>query len=271
MDSSETKILVLVGHALYEPWKTILVNGQLETWANQEELQIKHCHALSVSPHLRKIDAWLWDLKWNQTFGKIVIGFEMIIKAPLRIFEGRLKETKLLNSNHDALVLRIPDLDFLMNYKSFAILTGSLKFDYDFVVLTTSSSYINLNLLNKEVSKLPKKNLIAGRIMEQNEIKFASGSFKVFSRDVVETILSRRHAYSKWRPDDLAYGFLLKEEESGINYISLPSVDLDSVDKINSLSENQLNSTIHFRLKSGTHKSRNDVELMRLIHRRLEK
>jgi len=271
MDSSDTRILLLVGHALYEPWKSILFKGQLQTWANDQEFQIKHCHAIPVSPILRKIDSWFWNLKWDKTFGKTAIAIEIVIKASFRIFQGDLKKAKLANSNFETLVLRMPDLDFLMNYKSFAILTGTLKLDYDFVVLTTSSSYINLKLLKKEVSKLPRHSLVAGRILEQNGIKFASGSFRVFSRDIVETILSKKRAYSKWRPDDLAYGFLLNGVNPEINYLSLPSIDIDSVDKINSLSDTDLKSMIHFRLKSGTQKNRNDIELMHLLHKRLER
>ena len=270
MDSSEARILLLVGHALYEPWKSILYKGQLETWAKGQEFQIKHCHALTVSPLLRKIDSWFWNLKWNESFGKIAIIIEMFIKDPLKIFQGNLKESNLVNSNHESLVLRMPDLDFLMNFKSFAIITGTLKFDYDFVVITTTSSYLNLELLKKEISRLPKKNVVAGRILEQNGVKFASGSFRVFSRDVVEKMLIDKKHYSKWRADDLAYGFLLNRKDPHIKYLSLPSIDADTVDKINSLSQVDLESVVHFRLKSGTHEKRNDIELMHLLHRRLE-
>ncbi len=270
MDSSNIKILILVGHALYEPWESILYKGQLQTWAKREELNIKHCHAIPVSPLIRKIDSWFWNLKWNKTFGKIAIIIEMILKAPLRVFQGNLHETKLIKSNHEALVLKIPDLDFLMNYKSFAFLTGTLKYQYDFVVVTTSSSYLNVTLLEKELSKITPRNLVAGRIIEQNGIKFASGSFKIFSRDVVQSILTRKKYYSKWRPDDLAYGYLLKDIQPDLKYLSLSSIDTDTADKINSLNKEELNSMIHFRLKSGTQGKRNDIELMRLLHQKLE-
>jgi hypothetical protein len=129
---------------------------------------------------------------------------------------------------------------------------------------------LNLELLKKEISRLPKKNVVAGRILEQNGVKFASGSFRVFSRDVVEKMLIDKKHYSKWRADDLAYGFLLNRKDSHIKYLSLPSIDADTVDKINSLSQVDLESVVHFRLKSGTHEKRNDIELMHLLHRRLE-
>jgi hypothetical protein len=269
MRTSDAKVLLLVGHALYEPWRSILLNGQLETWARDEELQIRHCHAMPVSNFLRKIDSKFWNLKWDKRFGKIAIVIEVLTKSPFGMFVGNLKETKLYGTSHNALLLKIPDLDFLMNYKSFAVITGILKFDFDFVVLTTSSSYLNLDLLNKEISKLPKKNTVAGRILEQNGIKFASGSFKVFSRDVVESIQEHKKMYSKWRPDDLAYGFQLKKIRPGINYIQLRSIDADSESMIESLTDSDLHSIVHYRLKSGTQAKRNDVALMQLLHKRL--
>jgi len=271
MGTSDAKVLLLVGHALYEPWTSILRDGQLETWASDDQLQIMHCHAKPVSRLLRKIDSKFWNLKWNKRFGKIAIAIEILIKAPFGLFVGNLKETKLFDTSHNALLLNIPDLDFLMNYKSFAVTTGILKFDFDFVVITTSSSYLSLNLLSKEISKLPRKNTVAGRILEQNGIQFASGSFKVFSRDIVESIRENKKLYSKWRADDLAYGFQLKKINPSVNYIKLRSIDADSESIIESLTDLDINSIVHYRLKSGTQKKRNDVFLMNLLHKRLIK
>lgn len=268
---AQTKILVIVGHALYEPWKTILYEGQLETWAKSPSLDVRHVYATPVNSIIRNLDAFFWKIKWESKFGRILNGVEALIKSPFRIFQGELQEVQLPNATHAALYLKLPDLDFLMNFKSFAVITGTLKFDYDFLVVTTSSSYLNLNNLKEAVEDLPKTRTVAGRILRQGHKQFASGAFRVFSRDVVENFLMNRKFYSKWRPEDLAYGYLESLTGMQLQFIDIESLDIDSIETLEKKSEYELSRTVHFRLKSGTHKSRNDVLIMKALHERITK
>ena len=87
MDTSKSikpKILVIVGHALYEPWTTILYQGQLRTWVINENILIYHTHANPISNHIRKIDAFLWKMKWHSRFGKYFTFIELVLKFPFR-------------------------------------------------------------------------------------------------------------------------------------------------------------------------------------------
>jgi hypothetical protein len=119
--------------------------------------------------------------------------------------------------------------------------------------------------------RLPSKNVIAGRIIEQNEIKFASGCFRVFSRDVVEEVLIQKKLYSKWRTEDLAYGYLVKTAKLNVQFIDLKSIDLDTPKKASELSEQDAQTIVHFRLKSGPNDNRADVEIMKNLHQRILK
>jgi hypothetical protein len=268
---AEAKILVIVGHALYEPWKTILYEGQLETWAKSPSLNVRHVYATPVNRTVRKIDAFIWKLKWESRFGKLLAGVDALSKSPFRIFQGNLLEVHLPDTTHPALHLKMPDLDFLMNFKSFAVITGTLKYDYDFLVVTTTSSYLNLNKLNESIQSLPKANVVAGRILMQSDIKFASGSFRVFSRDVVDYFLANKKSYSKWRPEDLAYGYLKSLNEPPFNFIDIESLDINSIETLEKKSDSELMQTVHFRLKSGTYNERNDVSIMKNLHERIAK
>jgi hypothetical protein len=265
------KILVIVGHALYEPWKSILIDGQLETWAKDPSEDVKHSYANVVRKSIKNFDSKLWNLKWDQRFGAFLVILEVIFKWPMRLRQGNLRESKVAGTNYPSIVIDIPDLDLLMNFKSFGVITGTLKFDYDYLVTVTTSSYLNLMLLRKEITLLPSKNVIAGRIIEQNKIKFASGCFRVFSRDVVEEILSQKKLYSKWRAEDLAYGYLVKLAKLNAQFIDLKSIDLDTAQKVNELSEQEIQTIVHFRLKSGPNSNRADVEIMRSLHERILK
>ena len=269
VESMEPRVLVLVGHALYEPWTSILYEGQLKTWASTLSNPVVHTFANPVKKPIKKVDSLLWKIKWHNTLGKIATGVEVILKLPFSVFQGKLIELKLPYSNERALRVDMPDLDLLMNFKSFALITGSLTYDYDFLVCTTTSSYLNLDNLKKAVEKLPRKRLIAGRILEQGSLKFASGSFRVFSRDVVVEFLNQRSKFSTWRPEDQAFGFLVNESEIDVQYVELSSIDVPSLQMLEEIPTGSLSETIHFRLKSGTLKKRDDISIMHALHQRL--
>lgn len=265
----DPKILVIVCHALYEPWKSILYQGQLKTWAETSQNQIWHSHAVPTYKLIRALDSNIWRLKWNKRFGKFLTVIEIVLKSPFRVQKGDLVQGKLPNTKNLSLKLRMPDLDMLMNFKSFAVITGTLQFDYDFLVLTTSSSYLNLVELKKKINELPQKKVVAGRILNQGSIKFASGSFRVFSRDVVEDYLIHRKQFSNWRPEDQAFGYLAYKVGMDLNYIDISSIDIDSLDSLKKITNADLLNVVHFRLKSGTLDNRSDISIMLELHQRL--
>jgi hypothetical protein len=272
MDTSKSikpKILVIVGHALYEPWTSILYQGQLRTWVVNQNVLIYHTHANPISNHIRQIDAFFWKMKWHSRFGKYFTFIELVLKFPFRAKKGSLSETYLPETHEKSLTLDMPDLDMVMNFKSFGIITGTLAFDYDYLVSTTTSSYLNIIELEKKILMLPRSKVVSGRIIEQDSVTFASGSFRVFSRDVVEGFLKHRKRFSTWRPEDQAFGFLIKDSGMDVEYVNMDSIDISSLASLNNLSKEDLSRVVHFRLKSGTLESRNDVEIMLKLHKML--
>ena len=266
---SDPKILVIVCHALYEPWKSILYQGQLKTWAESSQNPISHTHAIPIYRFIRVLDSFLWRLKWNKRFGKFLTVIEIVLKSPFRARKGNLVQGNLPNTKHLALKLRMPDLDMLMNFKTFAVITGTLQFDYDFLVVTTTSSYLNLVELKKKIIELPCNKVVAGRILNQGNIQFASGSFRIFSRDVVENYLVHRKQFSNWRPEDQAFGYLAHKVGMNLSYINISSIDIDSLDSLKKMTNTDLLDVVHFRLKSGTLNNRSDISIMLELHQRL--
>lgn len=269
MENSHPKVLVMVGHALYEPWSSILYEGQLKTWASTSNSPVVHTFATPVWHFVKKIDSLVWSLKWHHGLGKLVTGVEAILKSPFSASRGRLIDQELPHAHERAFKIKMPDLDLLMNFKSFGLITGSLDYEYDYLVCTTTSSYLNLNNLIEELKEQPRHGFIGGRILEQGSINFASGSFRIFSRDVVEGFLNNRRKFSTWRPEDQAFGFLANDSKLQVRYVQLKSVDVSSLDILSEISEESLSGIIHFRLKSGTLEERNDVSIMLDLHRRL--
>ena len=269
MNEPNPVILVDVGHALYEPWKSILYQGQLETWAKVPLADVRHSHATPVPKFIRRLDLILWKLKWRPVIGKYFSILEIIAKIPLRMSRGNLQESLLPQTDKPSLMLKYPDLNMLMNFKSFSVITGTLIYNYDFLVSTTSSSYLNIEKLKDEIAKLPRNNIVAGRILRQGKLEFASGSFRIFSRDVVEEFLINRKSYSKWRPEDLAFGHLAAHARMDLTYIEMKSIDIDSIECLTSIPIEELANTTHFRLKSGSFEDRADISIMHELHKRL--
>ena len=272
MDSSEKiepKILIIVGHALYEPWKSILYKGQLKTWAVNQDVAIYHTYANPVWKYLRQLDAFFWKLKWRPRFGKYFTALELILKIPFLAKKGSLIQECLPGTTEPSLRLKMPDLDMLMNFKSFGLITGTLAFDYDYLVSTTTSSYLNIGNLKLKISKLPRRKVIGGRVITQDSLKFASGSFRIFSRDIVEQFVIHRKRFSTWRPEDQAFGFLAKDAGLDIEYVEMDSLDIDSMTALDKLTCEDLLGIVHYRLKSGTLSERGDTEIMLKLHEKL--
>jgi hypothetical protein len=254
---------------LYEPWRSILYEGQLKTWAINQDITIYHTYASPVPKYFRKIDAFMWKLKWAPGFGKYFTAIELVAKFPFSVRRGSLIHEFLPGTQEKSLRIRMPDLDMLMNFKSFGVITGTLEFDYDYLVSTTTSSYLNIENLKREISELPRAGVVSGRIVEQDSVSFASGSFRVFSRDVVESFLVHRKLFSTWRPEDQAFGFLTKDTVRDVEYVSMVSLDVDSLVSLNNLTDTDLSDVVHFRLKSGSLQNRGDIKLMLKLHEKL--
>jgi hypothetical protein len=259
--------LVVVCHALYSPWKEILNDGQLTTWAAPGTPSVIHAHGIATSRTLRKIDVRYWELKWSKRWGKVITLVELIL-SPLVNRSIPNVEAGQLQSGVAAVEVDMPDLNFFMNKKTLALLKYGSKRDCKHIIFTTSSSYINLKALTEILNKTPSSNIVAGRIIERNGTKFPSGSFRVFSPDVLTNVLQNLDGYRYWLPEDLALGGVLSK--MNVKFLNIASLDLDSIDSIEKLSEAEILNVPHFRLKSEIQGRRIDVELMKRLHLRIK-
>jgi hypothetical protein len=155
----------------------------------------------------------------------------------------------------------------LQNIKSLAIHKYAAKSERDFVLLTTTSSYINSRLLKEKLAELPRMRLVAGRIVTSGKEKFLSGSFRIYSPDVLREVMVNLKDYKSWLAEDLAIGNLVKNH--GFPLVELKSLDISSMSELESLTRKQLEETIHYRVKSGTLKNRNDIQIMNALHSKL--
>jgi hypothetical protein len=260
------RVIVLGSHAFYEPWKSILLDGQLKTWAENPEFITYHYFGIPKFGIFRKIDKVVWRLQWHSNFGKIFLLF-------IRVFQNFSRKTipAVVNKwnfflEKEILEVQLADYDVNMGRKTQAIIEYINKFEFDFLVMTSSSSYLNLKKIEAEINSLPKSNVVAGRIIETQNMKFPSGTFRIFSKDVIKILSKNIQELKRWQPEDLAIGKLLANEN--LIYINLSSLNIDSIQSLDNLSLDELVETCHFRLTSGTLNKRRDVEIMLALHNR---
>ena len=137
---------------------------------------------------------------------------------------------------------------------------------HDFLFVTTTSSYINLNALSIKIQELNAYGLYYGGKPYEGA-KFISGAHRIISRDTALKILEMRRYWPAGIIEDVALGQLLAGV--GILPTFVPLNNIATLDELDSKSDEFLRDNYHFRLKSGMNSKRGDVEIMLALHERL--
>lgn len=137
------------------------------------------------------------------------------------IFQGDSIENYIDSKN--ILYLNVPG-----NYES---LTDKLlsclewvdnNLEYDYILRTTTTSYINIVNLQKLVNKLPASNLYCStpdtyppyKHEKEDEIIFGSGAGVILSKDLIKLIINNKNKWDYSLLDDVAMGKLLTYENN---------------------------------------------------------
>lgn len=263
------KLLVVLYQAMYDPWLTITAHGNLLTWCkpliqDREKIKFKIVFAKVPATWLRRLDSLVWNLQFSSGFLRSKISF--IVSAVIRFFIGLLSfepETKVI----DETKVEIQALDLMLrgSLKTHDVFKWSLTETYDFLVVVGVSSYINIESLKKQARLWPKHSFVAGRIIQSEKLSFPSGSFRVFSRDIVTKLVE---ANLRWKNfyllEDVAVGKALRLMD--IETANISWLDLHSRSDIEEMSKSDFDNTIQLRCKSFENGRRLDAELMKALH-----
>lgn len=270
------KILILVVHGPYEPWLKILRNGQLKTWASKtEKSRIVHVSGHPVPRRLHKIGEFVYSLKWspNKYIGRLALLQDAAFKIFLRGWLPRVKSgNKFLLPSEESWQVKMPDFANFMGHKMLASLNYSLNMDYDYLVTTITSAYIHVRRLERFLENQSREGFLGGRLTELSGLRFQQGSFRVYSKDVVEWIVNNRKEYRHWLPEDVAMGKLVNKLMK--NLVELPDSTAYSLEELSSIPQEELKRALHVRCKGSrvqNQKFRNDVEILLALHRIMRK
>jgi len=270
------KILILDIHGPYEPWLQILRNGQLKTWAlSTDKSRVVHVSGRPVPSRLHKIGEFVYSLKWSQNkyIGKLALLQDVGVKIFLQNWLPRVKpQNKFLLPAEDSWQVEMPDFANFMGHKVLASLNYSLSQDYDYLVTTITSAYIHVPRLERFLENQPREGFLGGRLTELSGFRFQQGSFRVYSRDVVEWIVNNRKNYRHWLPEDVAMGKLVNKLMKELT--ELPDSTAYSLEELSLIPDEELKKALHVRCKGSrvqNQELRNDVEILHTLHQMIKK
>jgi hypothetical protein len=271
MKNQTPKILIIGIHGPYQPWLEILENGQLKTWmASKSSTRIINVFGLAMKSRIKDIDQRIYYLRWSRV--KFIAYLALILEAGVKKFFPLDKCRPNINfhldgSTNEFWEVQMPDSLLLQGVKNVSVFRKSLELDFDFLVTTITSSYLNVALLEDALSRISPTRFLGGRIEKSGEMEYQQGSFRVYSRDVVNKLVENSHRYKHWKIEDIAMGDLVSKYYT--LFSSLPNCTLESLADVESLTQGDLKNTISYRCKSIEGNKRIDSQIMKVLHKRI--
>jgi hypothetical protein len=255
MAGEKKKVLVVVLAVDAEPWRSIEEFGQRGTWAK----------AGSSIPVM-----WLHGL--DSGFLRLVILGIAKCLGELRAYRAQRmfrRKTGAWLARRDVRVVGrdiltgVPESYLTTNAKTVAAFRHLLKTeDFDFILRTNSSSYVDLERLDQFVQAIPDGGYYGGAVWRAQGLEFVTGSTILISRDLVE-LAAFDERWDFDLIDDMALGWSMRR--AGVTCQSIERVDVLSEDSILSLSEEALASAFLVRCKVEADRS-GDIRAMRRVH-----
>ena len=122
--------------------------------------------------------------------------------SPTRALESDRMRLGFPNSNYLAPLRGVLALEYVLD-----------SFEFDYLVRTVSTSYLDVGRMSDQIDNLPRTGLYAGPILELAGFAFVGGSLQVLSRDVVEQIVEYSRDLRLDVYDDVGLGRLVKERK----------------------------------------------------------
>ena len=269
--SGNLKVLCALSHGLYEPWLGILKEGQQKTWLDQdfpEGFELIHFHGTPGGKLLQELDRIHEKLRWKNRWLALALRIlDMVFLYPLFSYIPRYENSKLLSDSRRVIHIKFPDTYSTYRWKFLALLKYFIdETNSDFLFVTSTASYVQPNLVLDFASTLPLENVYAGAEPYPGA-NFISGSNRIISRALAKQVLENRRYWSIGIIEDLALTNLIKAK--GNELITFPIRNISSLAELDLLTDSDLTSSYHFRLKSFQGKDRLDATIMKRLHLRI--
>lgn len=260
-------------HGMYLPWTEIARCGQLETWlrpGSEAGENVIHVYGRSVTPPKQALDKAYAFLRMMRAPARVVaVGDQIALGRRQEWLPDTSEADGFLGSGQTAVFVDQADITATVRWKLLAGLNWAVQHrEFDYVYVTTSSSYVSWPRLLTVVDALPRTGVYAGTPMTSAAgMPFASGANRLLSRDVVEYVLANTDAYPVAEWEDV--GLSMCVQGMGVGVTPLPTLNIPTTWNLEMLSDDALDANYHFRVKSGPLHCRGDIEIMKRLHARM--
>ncbi len=262
------KFLVGIMHVTKEPWLSIACEGQQPSWGKSRFKDFGVVYFFGKSNRITiGIDRIIESLRWNRgrNASYAISYFLMAILKPFKVWVPRAtivshKESKI---SAQSLKVAVPELTSTMRWKKIAFINYFLTVSKaEYLIISTSSSILNFDAILDYIKKQEDSSnfMYAGPIHTGHDCDFTSGSFTLIDRKTAYLLYENRRMIPVHVMDDIGFGSAFKALK--VMPSEMKSVNIDSIEKLNSYSPKELSEIPHFRLKSGPTNSRQDVKIM---------
>ena len=237
------RVLIVYTTSQQEPFSSLEKNGALKTWTKSLP---SGCQVISLgaradggSSVLHSYSRIYENLRWGK-FGRVVTIAARILGKP---FSTYTPKSSLIGSG---LVVNIPEGLSFLGFKLLSAVDYMLEENFEFLVYTNLSSYINTYRLTEILSAVnPFADYYAGKRLPSILNEGVSGSFIVLSRETCARIKKNRNGWNHAYLDDIALLRLTKKMK--IRPTFLDSLNILEVTSVKSMNRSDLLQYPHFK------------------------
>ncbi len=270
------EFLVGIMHVTKDPWLSIARDGQVPTWHKSHFKNFDVVYFFGKSNRLTiQIDRIIESLRWNHgRYASYAISyFLMALLQPFKAFvpRGRLVSENKSKIKAKSLKVMVPELTSTMRWKKIAFIRYFLRESKArYLIISTSSSVLNFNAIIEFIEKQNESMamLYAGPIHVGYDCDFTSGAFTIMNRESALMLYKNRKLIPVHVMDDIGFGSAFKA--LNVLPLNIKTLNINSMQQLDSYSAKELSETPHFRLKSGEKNSRDDVKIMLALAAMLE-
>jgi len=270
--TSKASVLIVIGQVLTDPWLGITREGQFPTWladAQALDVPVRHSHGLRSNALVGSLDRAHEWLRWHGRGRSLVPRIDGLMGRPWLDRKPKVKVGRFLEPGAVGWQQQLVDVYALQRWKIIGSFTQALTEDFTHAYFTTASSYVRIHGLIPVVDSLPMSEVYAGTPLTDaiSGAHFASGANRIFSRDVIEAVVRERKHYRNDVMEDVGLGRLI--HQMGIDLTPLTTVNVPSVQAVDSLTGEGILANFHFRTTSGDRYRRQDAQVMHALHARV--
>lgn len=271
--SCPPKILIAIDVSDKKPYRDIFEQGPLKTWIDNRNLGVFPLAYLSQKPSffIKNLNTLIEYLRWQAgKYPSYLVSYALMwILKPWKRYIPKTTVEERLSRVWKLPVLRIRLLEaiFTQRWKKLAVIEYFLSNgSFDFLLFITPSCYIQESILLDHARDWPKdRSFYAGTVLSAADSDFVSGGTLVLNQISARQLIEARHKIPLHTVDDVSMGVAMTKlgimPESLEGFINISNLqELDNIDT---------KKFFYIRMKSGTLKKRNDVQLFSKLHKML--